>query len=156
VFGLAASLGCAKPTAEASSPEEPIPRPPPPVGESLTEPVPPASSDSSAAAPDVSTFEGLMALAIDTPNPDNKALQQTKAARFDKTNGHSTVQFCVERDGITSDIQTVEKFPGDPLVDQILRDTVAKWRFKPLPVKVCTDRKFNIRFAPAAPPPAAE
>lgn len=163
VFGLAASLGCAKPTGseavvpesggQVSDTEEPIP--PPPIAESGTEPESVGSSDSSGAPAEVRSLEELMALAIYTPDPDNKALQQTKAARFDKVNGRSTVQFCVERDGNTSDIRTIENFPGDPLIDQILRDTVAKWRFKPLAKKVCTDRKFNIRFAPAEPPPAA-
>jgi len=89
--------------------------------------------------------------AVYSPNPDQKRLQQTKAARFDKADGDSVVAFCVDTQGSTSDIHTVENFPGDPLVDQIMRDTIAGWRFKPFIVdgavaKVCTERRFVLRF----------
>ncbi|MFO7561780.1 MAG: hypothetical protein R6X02_04000 [Enhygromyxa sp.] len=93
----------------------------------------------------------VMEHAVYTPDPDKKRLQETKAARFDKADGASVVAFCVETRGGTSDIHTVQKFPGDPLIDQIIRDTVARWRFKPfivdgVAVKVCTEKQFMLRF----------
>lgn len=77
--------------------------------------------------------------------------EQTKAARFDKADGVSVAAFCVDTNGTTSDIQTVQKFPGDPLVDRIIRDTIARWRFRPFlvdgsVVKVCTEKQFLLRF----------
>jgi TonB family protein len=161
VLGLAVGVGCATPTvgesaAPESGAEEPTtePVPPPPIAESEPESL--ASSD---APGEMHSLDELMAFAIYTPNPDEEALVQTKAARFDKADGYSTVQFCVEPDGTTSNVRTIEKFPGDPMIDQILRDTIVKWRFKPPSAagfsgKVCTHRKFMIRFAPPKPSPA--
>ncbi|HLT39745.1 MAG TPA: hypothetical protein VK034_25860 [Enhygromyxa sp.] len=115
---------------------------------------PPPPARESASFPDGALVRPLSEVneqAIYTPDPDNKALQQTKAARFDKADGVSVVAFCVETNGATSDIQTVQKFPGDPLIDKIIRDTVAGWRFRPFivdgaAVKVCTEKRFVLRF----------
>lgn len=93
----------------------------------------------------------VMEQAVYSPDPDAKELQQTKAARFDKAVGISIVAFCVDVDGSTSDIHTVQKFPGDPQIDHILRDTIARWRFRPFvvggaAVKVCAENIFRLRF----------
>ncbi|EDM74673.1 hypothetical protein PPSIR1_11826, partial [Plesiocystis pacifica SIR-1] len=53
--------------------------------------------------------------------------------------------------GKVVDVKTKTKFPGDPQVDKIIRDTIKKWRFKPFvvggkPVKTCTERTFKIKF----------
>jgi protein TonB len=66
----------------------------------------------------------VMGQAIYSPDPDKKKLAATKAGR---------------------------KFPGDPKVDQICRETVKKWRFKPFlvggkPVRTCSTVEFNIKF----------
>jgi hypothetical protein len=123
---LVVGLACAKPT--GGEPNDP---------------------QSGAASGELRAWDEVESFAIYTPNPDMQALQQTKAVRDDMVEGRSTVQFCVEPDGNTSDVQTIEPFPDDPLIDQIFRDTVATWRFKPLPVtglpgKVCTRREFTL------------
>lgn len=93
----------------------------------------------------------LMDLAMYSPNPDQKALQQTKAARFDKADGLSVVGFCVEPNGKTSHIRTIRKFPDDPQIDAIIRETISRWRFKPyvvdgVAVLVCTEKSFKLKF----------
>ena len=97
------------------------------------------------------TLEELMELAVYAPDPDQKALAETKAARFDKADGVASVGFCVDTRGKPANIRSIQKFPDDPMIDQILRDTVARWRFKPWsadgrPVAVCTERRWNLRF----------
>lgn len=126
-------LGC-QPFDVESADLEPSPPPPAPSGEYSMQPL--------------SEFMGQ---AISTPNPDLAALQQTKAARFDKADGVAVVGFCVDTTGATSDIHTAQKFPGDPMIDQILRDTVATWRFEPFMVdgkaiKACTEKAFKLKF----------
>lgn len=115
---------------------------------------PPPSPREPASFPDeaiVLPLTEVVEHAIYSPDPDSAKLQQTKAARFDKADGMATVAFCVEPEGSTSNIHTVQKFPGDPQVDQIIRDTVALWRFKPFivdgaAVQVCTEKSFMLRF----------
>ena len=51
----------------------------------------------------------------------------------------------------TVDVKTKKKFPNDPKVDEICRDTIKKWRFKPFivggkPVKTCSVAEFNLKF----------
>ncbi len=89
--------------------------------------------------------------AIYTPNPDQAKLASTKAGMFDKRGGVGKVGFCVDANGKTVDVRTKKKFPGDPKVDAILRDTIKKWRFKPFVVggkktKTCSVAEFNIKF----------
>lgn len=93
----------------------------------------------------------VMARAVYSPDPDQKLLQLTKAARFDKRDGKSTVSFCIDGGGRVVDVKTKSKFPGDPEVDKILRHTIQTWRFKPLmvgkkAVKTCSERTFSLRF----------
>ena len=49
------------------------------------------------------------------------------------------------------DVETKRRFPGDPQVDAIIRETLATWRYVPARlgtkvVKVCTERTFALRF----------
>jgi protein TonB len=93
----------------------------------------------------------VMSQAIYAPHPDAKALHQTKAARFDKTDGTNITAFCVDVHGVVIEVETKQNFPDDPQVDRILRDTIASWRFKPFmvdgkPIKTCTERTFKLKF----------
>jgi protein TonB len=96
-------------------------------------------------------IKSVMAQAIYSPDPDKKKLAGTKAGMFDKRPGINKTAFCVDKTGKTVAVRTVRKFPGDPMVDKICRDTVKKWRFKPFlaggkPVKTCSTVEFNIKF----------
>jgi len=89
--------------------------------------------------------------AIYAPAPDQNKLGATRAAMFDRRAGENETAFCVDPQGRTSDIRTVKKFPGDPKVDEICRDTIKTWRFKPFlgdgrPTKTCSVQVFNITF----------
>jgi len=102
-----------------------------------------------AAAP--KPFAVVVANAIYRPEPDKSALAGTKAAMFDKRPGTNETSFCVDTDGKTVDVKTKKKFPNDPKVDEICRDTVKKWRFRPFvvggkPVKTCSVAEFNLKF----------
>ena len=159
----------------ASSPEPIEPPPPPdtttpepaqPVEAAETTPAPTTAPPPAAATtppeagePQERPLTSVLAQGIYVPDPDPKLIMMTKAARFDKTDGTVVIGFCVTINGSTTDLAVVTPFPGDPQIDQIMMDTIAKWRFKPFivegkPVKACTQRTFNIRFAkpkPAAP-----
>ena len=70
---------------------------------------------------------------------------------FDKRPGTNETSFCVDVDGKTVDVKTKRKFPNDPKVDEICRDFIKKWRFKPFivggkPVKTCSVAEFNLKF----------
>jgi protein TonB len=96
-------------------------------------------------------ISAVFAQAIYAPPPDQHKLAGTRAAMFDKRPGENETAFCVDPDGRTSDVRTVKRFPGDPKVDEICRDTVKKWRFKPFivggkPVKTCSVAEFNLKF----------
>ena len=89
--------------------------------------------------------------AIYRPEPTSKDFQGTKAAMFDKRPGTNETSFCVDVDGKTVDVKTKRKFPNDPKVDEICRDFIKKWRFKPFivggkPVKTCSFAEFNLKF----------
>lgn len=93
----------------------------------------------------------VMAQAIYTPPPDRNRLSGTKAAMFDKRPGVNETSFCIDTEGHTVDVRTTRKFPGDPKIDDICRDTVKTWRFKSFkvdgrPVKTCSIQVFNISF----------
>jgi protein TonB len=91
-----------------------------------------------------------MGQAIYSPDPDKKKLAGTKAFTFDKRGGESHVSFCVNAQGKVVDVKTAKKFPGDPKVDQICRDAVKTWRFKPFLVggkaqKTCSKAIFKLK-----------
>lgn len=89
--------------------------------------------------------------AIYSPGPDARAL---KAARVGAaTTGKGAVSFCVSSSGKVERVKTAKRIKGgkEPGVDQLLRDTVKKWRFSPFmeagrPTPVCTKAEFNLRF----------
>ncbi|PRQ05767.1 hypothetical protein ENSA5_00870 [Enhygromyxa salina] len=91
---LTDTLEC-QPFAAKPADLEPSPPPPAPSGEYAMQPL-----------------SQLMSNAVHAPNPDPAALQQTKAARFDKADGVTVVAFCVDTTGETSDIHTAQNFPA--------------------------------------------
>ncbi|MCA9693077.1 MAG: hypothetical protein KC636_26000 [Myxococcales bacterium] len=85
------------------------------------------------------------------PIPKNK-LASTKAFMFDKRGGSVTIHFCIDVNGKVDSAKVKKKFPGDPKVDQIMREHVSQMRFKPYVVggkkrRACSDYKFNIEAA---------
>lgn len=96
-------------------------------------------------------ISAVMAQAIYTPAPDKNRLAATRAAMFDKRPGENETSFCIDTDGRTVDVRTTKKFPGDPKIDEICRETVRTWRFKSFKVdgravKTCSIQVFNITF----------
>jgi protein TonB len=93
----------------------------------------------------------VRAQAIYAPPPDQNKLGATKAGMFDRRAGENETAFCVDADGRTTDVRTTKKFPGDAKVDEICRDTIKTWRFKPFlvdgrPTRTCSVQVFNITF----------
>ena len=93
----------------------------------------------------------VIARALATPNPDANRLQKTQAARGGRDPGTNKTAFCVDIRGRATAVRTKTKFPGDPEVDEICRDAVKKWRFRPFildgrPIKVCSVAVFEIAF----------
>jgi hypothetical protein len=93
---------------------------------------------------------GVMAHSLYAPDPDPKALASTKAGMFDRRPCTSRIRFCVDPRGRTVDVRSVGAC-YDPKVNQICRETVKKWRFKPFVVAgaaspVCTEVSFDLRF----------
>ena len=89
--------------------------------------------------------------AIYSPDPDPRKL--AGASLGDNRPGKAKVSFCVSTGGKVVDVKSSKKFRSGaaPKVDQILRDTVKKWRFKPFivagkPHKTCSVVEFNLRF----------
>ncbi len=96
-------------------------------------------------------LRAAMARALYSPNPDSKKLARTKTGLTHRSPGRSTVSFCIDPGGRTSDVETRRPFRGDAQVDRICRETVQKWRFKALRVggkarKSCTQVTFDIEF----------
>src|SRR5690606_10484116 len=103
-----------------------------------------ATKRENTAAEDVAKkpIAAMRAQGLYTPDCDEKKLAGTKAFTFDKRGGQTHISFCVNASGKVEDVRTVKKFPGDPKVDEICRDAVKKWRFKPFivngkPQKTC-------------------
>ena len=96
-------------------------------------------------------IQAVMRQGLYTPDPDPKKLATTKSAMFTRANGSNKTYFCVDTSGNTTDIRTTKRFPGDPQIDQIIAETVRKWRFRPFmvgskPMKTCTTYTFEIEF----------
>lgn len=96
-------------------------------------------------------FAVVRAQALYTPNPDEGRLAATRAGMFDKRPGENETGFCVGADGRTTEIRTVRRFPSDPGVDEVIRNTIKTWRFKPFlvqgkAVRTCTTQVFRISF----------
>ena len=93
----------------------------------------------------------VLSQAVYAPDPKQSELQKTISARRAKKPGKNVTSFCVSTTGKVVDVKTKRKFPGDPQVDKICRDTVRKWRFKPFIVggkatKTCSAAEFEISF----------
>ncbi|HET6584311.1 MAG TPA: TonB family protein [Nannocystaceae bacterium] len=104
-------------------------------------------------APPARTFESIDVTrerALASPDPPTDQLARTPAG-ITRRSGSSTVAFCVGTDGKTTDVRT-RKSSGDPDVDRICRDTVARrWRFQPFAVDgrartTCSEVTFQIAF----------
>ena len=94
-------------------------------------------------------MEAIADLAIYNPDPDYAALAQTAAAQ-NQAEGTTEVSFCIDEAGATFDIYTSVEY-GDTEVDQICRDTVAKWRFRPFtvdgePEVVCSTITYALKL----------
>lgn len=87
---------------------------------------------------------------LDRPEPARELLGSTDAAALGGRWANLT-KYCVEADGSTSAIATV--YPsGDPSLDQIYRDTVATWRFRPSSRQRCDNVRFDEDFGPERSP----
>ncbi len=96
-------------------------------------------------------ISAVFAQALFAPHPDQNKLGATRAAMFDRRAGVNETAFCVDARGVTTDVRTVKQFPGDPKVDEICRDTIKTWRFKPFmvdgrPTRTCSVQVFNFSF----------
>lgn len=99
----------------------------------------------------IEKIDAVKANAVYSPDPDQKKLQRTKTATIDRHAGTSAVSFCVDEHGKVVDVRTKTRFPGDPEVDRICRETVSAWRFRPFTVggkakKTCSTVSFQLRF----------
>ncbi|MCA9655470.1 MAG: hypothetical protein H6712_02820 [Myxococcales bacterium] len=96
-------------------------------------------------------IDAARATATYDPDPDPKALARTETGRSNRRAGRSSVHFCIDERGRTFDLSTQRGFRGDPEVDRICRQTVAKWRFTPMRVggkarTTCSTVTFEIQF----------
>ena len=83
----------------------------------------------------------VRAQAIYAPGPDQNKLGAARA-------GETRTAFCVDFQGRTTDVRTIKKFPGDPKLDEVSRDTIKRWRFSPFlvegrPTRICSIQVFN-------------
>lgn len=96
-------------------------------------------------------LEAVMARSMFAPDPDPKLLAKTATGLMKRGAGVNKTFFCVRPDGKTEGVKTTRKFPGDPEIDRICRDTVKRWRFQALviggkKVRTCTTVRFEISF----------
>ncbi|MCA9690832.1 MAG: hypothetical protein R3A51_19765 [Nannocystaceae bacterium] len=96
-------------------------------------------------------FDAAMSRCVYCPSPDTAKLSATTTGMFNRRSGVNKTRFCIGVDGKVDEVTTASKFPGDPRVDAICRDTIKRWRFKPFKVadkarRSCTTATFNIQF----------
>lgn len=101
--------------------------------------------------PPLEPIAAVRARCIYCPDPDQRKLASTSNGMFNRRNGRNQTQFCVDTKGSVSSVKTVQKFPGDPGVDGICRQTVKKWRFKPQRIagrarETCSTVTFDLQF----------
>ncbi len=89
-----------------------------------------------------SPIEEVRKNVVYAPDCDRAALRGAPPGR-----GKTTVSFCVGANGKTRDVKTIGDDKRDAAIDEICRDTVKKWRFKPFAedgerVEVCTKISF--------------
>lgn len=87
---------------------------------------------------------------IQTPNPPAVELAATKTAMFKKGNYVGRVYFCVHPSGVTEAVTTTLS-TADEQLDAVLRDTVARWTFRPAraqagPTRACTQTDIHLKF----------
>lgn len=112
----------------------------------VPQPKPPPKDD-----PIQAPIKTVMAASVFTPDPDQAKLSRTPTGRTHRSPGKSTISFCIGGDGKTHDVRIRGRFRGDAEVDEICRQTVAKWRFSPQRVggkarATCSVITFDIRF----------
>lgn len=93
----------------------------------------------------------VRARAMFSPDPSQSDLVRALGSDRRARAGHSTVGFCVGTDGRVERVRTVHPFGGEPAVDAVCRDTVRRWRFRPMraggEAKVtCSEVTFAISF----------
>ena len=84
------------------------------------------------------------------PQPSAEKLRATVSSIEDRP-GTGVVGYCVAPDGSVFSVQTLVEYPDDPVVDQILRETVKTWKLRVVNAPtvhsaVCLTRAFNIAF----------
>lgn len=87
---------------------------------------------------------------VNTPNPPLDRIIRTELALFHKGLHRNRTYYCVHPSGALEVITTVLP-TGDPKLDEIVRETVATWTFKPAtaagkPTRACGKSEFNFRF----------
>jgi TonB family protein len=100
--------------------------------------------------PETTAISALRAVALRDPDPDPRKLRATRAASTGRP-GQSEVSFCIDAAGRVHEVRTTRRFPGDPEVDRICRETVEGWRFRPFlaggkPHRTCSRVSFTIEF----------
>ncbi len=88
---------------------------------------------------------------VEAPDPPAKLLLATETALFKKGRHTNRTYYCVHPSGTTETVTTVLR-TVDPQIDQIVRDTVAAWRFQPAthegkPTRACGRVEFNFKFS---------
>lgn len=90
-------------------------------------------------------------IALSAPNPQVEQLAATKTAMIDMPAAiEGAVRFCVGVEGETREIATATA-TGDAKLDEVLRATVARWRFSPAEsgsrrVEACATATFAMSF----------
>jgi outer membrane biosynthesis protein TonB len=81
---------------------------------------------------------------ISSPSPSS--LRNTRSAT-EKASGIISVYFCVDENGTVKHATIRTELPNnDQDVNQIILDTVRRWRFEPMPTLKCTEQKFKLTF----------
>lgn len=91
-------------------------------------------------------FIGCAARPIERVDPPADLLQTTRAHELGGRWSNST-EVCVAGDGSVASSRTIYS-SGDPWLDEIYRETLAKWRFKPTSSQRCRKLRFDEDFGP--------
>lgn len=96
---------------------------------------------------------GCAARPLERVDPPAELLQTTRANELGGRWSNLT-EFCVEKDGSLAKIRTVYS-SGDPWLDEIYRDALAKWRYEPTTSRSprCRKIRFDEDFGPQRRPP---
>jgi TonB family protein len=99
--------------------------------------------------PPITSIEVARERAKHAPDPPEDRLARTPAG-LSRRNVTARVAFCIDTNGHTAQVRS-RGSGGDPEVDRICRETVAKWQFRPFlvddkPRMTCTEATFHIDF----------